>query len=70
MSSNKQLSDSVHLLRLTPQKRAPGLRAGQYVYLQMGLKTEEHPFTVLDYSSDGDLLVAFKIYGRFTQKLA
>ena len=25
---------------------------------------------MLDYSSDGDLLVAFKIYGRFTQKLA
>ena len=36
------------------------------VYLQMGLKTEEHLF-MLDYSSDGDLLVAFKIYGRFTQ---
>ena len=70
ISFNKRLSDSVHLLRLTPQKRALGLRAGQYVYLQMGLKTEEHPFTVLDYSSDGDILVAFKIYGRFTQKLA
>ncbi len=70
ITSVKSLTDSVYLLRLRPQNKALQLQAGQYVYLQMGLKTEEHPFSVLDFNDDGDLLIAFKVYGRFTQKLA
>ncbi|HUC90035.1 MAG TPA: ferredoxin reductase family protein [Patescibacteria group bacterium] len=70
LSSKKQVADNIWMLRMKPLQKSIDIRAGQYVYLQRSLLSEEHPFTVLDSSSKtGDLAVAIKVFGKFTQKL-
>lgn len=50
--------------------RTMSIRQGQYVYLQMNLLGEDHPFSVLSYDeTNGEMFIAYKVYGRFTQKL-
>jgi predicted ferric reductase len=67
---NKPLNQFVHQLRLKPVTRSIRVRAGQYVYVQIGLLGESHPFTVLDYDpKNGELLIAYKTFGRYTKKL-
>lgn len=71
IEKNKALTEDVQLLRLRATNKAIDIHAGQYIYLQPSLLSEEHPFTVLDYDNDtGQLLIAFKKYGRFTERLA
>lgn len=44
---------------------------GQYVYLQVNLLGEEHPFSVLHQDAQsGDITIAYKVYGRFTRKFS
>lgn len=67
---NKPLNQFVHQLRLKPVTRSIHVRTGQYVYIQLGLVGESHPFTVLDYNTkNGELLIAYKTFGSFTKKL-
>ncbi len=71
LKSNKVLTPEIHMLHLAPVKRPIQIRTGQYIYLQLGLLGEEHPFTVLDHDpKTGEIAVAFKKFGKFTEKLA
>lgn len=68
--SQQKLADATYLLILKPTEKQLQIRAGQYVYVQPGLLHEEHPFTVLGIDQQtGQIYIAYKIFGRFTQKL-
>ncbi len=69
--SNKQVADKVYLLKLKPQNKAIIANLGQYIYLQTKLIGEEHPFSVLKINQKtGELMVGYKVFGKFTQKLS
>jgi predicted ferric reductase len=59
-----------YLLRLKPLGRPLRPNRGQYVYLKLGLISEDHPFSVLEYSEDsGELRIAYRVYGAYTKEL-
>jgi NAD(P)H-flavin reductase len=67
----KQLTPGVFMLRLAHAEKKLMIKAGQYVYLQRNLLSEEHPFTVLDFDNrKGEMSIAYKVYGSFTEKLS
>jgi predicted ferric reductase len=67
----KELTEEVSLLRLRPTRQGVEIRTGQYIYIQRSLMGEEHPFTVLDHDQKtGEIVIAFKLFGAFTKKLA
>jgi predicted ferric reductase len=72
ITSQVNATADVMLLRLSPNGgRVIGGNKGQFVYLQMRLLGEEHPFSVLQYNDQtGDMTVAYKTFGPFTKKLA
>lgn len=70
IEQNRAIGDGVYLLQLRAQGKSLTLKPEQYVYLQPGLRHEEHPFTVLDFDEQGRIIIAFKVYGSFTKKLA
>ena len=68
---NARLAENIALVHLSPVGEVIEIRNGQYLYIQSRTFGEEHPFTVLDYGlPDGGILIAFKIFGRFTEGLA
>lgn len=68
---HQQIGQDVWLIALRPVRRAISIKKGQYVYLQWSLLGEEHPFTVLQRLKDsGELTVAYKTVGAWTEKLA
>ncbi len=70
ITAKKQLSPLVWLYTFAPQEKKLVPLTGQYVYLQRNLISEEHPFTILDYSQKtGEFSVAFKVFGAYTKKL-
>jgi predicted ferric reductase len=65
-----QVAPNVYLLRLVNKQKSLGVQPGQYVYLQKTLVSEEHPFSVTDYDPQtGELLLGYKVFGKYTQKL-
>jgi predicted ferric reductase len=68
---HQQFGSDVWLVALRPLGKAITIDHGQYVYLQWSLFGEEHPFTVLQRLNDtGELTVAYKTVGSWTEKLA
>lgn len=66
-----EVSPGVWMLTLRPQGRRITPRSGQYVYLQWSLLGEEHPFSVLQVDeTNGELTIAYKVSGAWTNKLA
>ena len=62
---------SVWLLQLRPTSDRIVPAKGQYVYVKDGLVSEDHPFSVLDYNADtGDIMIAYRTFGRFTTELS
>lgn len=70
--SNTPATNDVMVLRLSTEgdKRLDSAK-GQFLYLQMRLFGEAHPFSILRYdAASGDVLVGYKKFGRFTRKLS
>lgn len=70
--SQTPATDDVMVLRLKTErgKRLDSAR-GQFLYLQMRLIGEAHPFSILRYDkATGDVMVGYKKFGRFTKKLS
>lgn len=66
----KQLSPQVWMYTFKPNEKTLVPMLGQYIYLQRSLVSEEHPFSVLDFSKKtGEFSVAFKVFGKYTKKL-
>ncbi len=66
----RDITSEIVLLRLRYQQKNLEIRTGQYIYLQQTIFGEEHPFTVLDHNVQrGELLIAFKKFGKFTTNL-
>lgn len=71
ITNHKKINDLVVMIELTPKQRIIPIKKGQYVYLAQKTFGESHPFSVLRYDdTTGVLTVAFKIFGKFTEKLA
>lgn len=63
--------DVVYLTLMPNQPMRLTSNKGQFLYLQMNLMGEGHPFSVLQRSeTTGALTVAYKKFGRFTHKLS
>jgi predicted ferric reductase len=62
----------VMYLQLRPaSSRHISSKRGQFIYLQMNLLGEEHPFSAMQYDAKtGDITVAYKKFGPFTEKLS
>lgn len=68
--AKRKVTPEVTLLKLKPLQKKLTVALGQYIYFQPTLLSEEHPFTVLDHSeNDGTIMIAFKHFGSFTNKL-
>jgi predicted ferric reductase len=66
-----KLTDEVLMMWLQGTGGALRVRPGQYVYVQLALGREEHPFTVVDIDPvNNQMLIAFKVAGSFTWKLS
>lgn len=62
---------SVWIVKLRPVSGRIAPARGQYVYLKDGFISEEHPFSVLDYNeATGEILIAYRTFGRFTKEFA
>lgn len=72
--ANRQLSldrPSSWLIQLKPLTSRLEPAKGQYVYLQDGIISEEHPFSVMDYNTQtGEITIAYRTFGRFTTALS
>lgn len=67
---NKMLTGEVGVIRLRVRGQRLSIRTGQYVYVQMTLYGEEHPFTVLDHDETrGELMIAYKVFSSYSHKM-
>lgn len=67
----KKVSPNVVVMELKNVHKNIQIKTGQYVYVQISLYGEEHPFTVLDHDyTSGTMTIVYKIFGKFTEKLA
>lgn len=69
ITGNRRLTEDGYLLRLKPLRKHIAPQSGQYVYVQQGLSSEEHPFTVVDCDAD-NLTILYKVTGGSTKQLA
>lgn len=70
LSAKRSLSPQVWMYTFKPLNKAVMPHTGQYIYVQRSLLSEEHPFTILDFSKKtGEFSVAFKVFGRYTKRL-
>ena len=66
-----EISPGVYMILLQPHGREITVSRGQYLYLQTSLLGEEHPFSVLQHDvTTGNITVAYKLFGSWTEKLS
>ncbi len=59
------------MYRLRPLKKKLLPAPGQFIYVRRGFWSEEHPFSVASYSKKtGEITIATKRFGKYTQKLS
>lgn len=70
VSKITKLNGHVVLLQLSPQRSTLRIKPGQYVYLRHSMISESHPFSVAHHNKrTGDIFVAFKVFGKYTNEL-
>lgn len=71
VAEHVQLTDLDYMVRLTPVGASHiRPRRGQYVYIKLGLLSEDHPFTVTQFSkTTGEITLAYRLAGMYTQEL-
>lgn len=71
ITGHKEVSENIWVMEMRAAAKKMKIKAGQYIYIQPNLKSEEHPFSVLNYNNEnGTLAIGYKVYGSFTKKLA
>lgn len=66
-----KLMDDTFALVLHSDEPLPHIGRGQYVYVKLGFVSEDHPFTVLQHDeSSGELTLAYRVFGTFTDSLS
>jgi predicted ferric reductase len=73
VTMQKQISDDTFMMTLAPQdaNHIVTPNRGQYVYIRLGVVSEDHPFSVVQYEEDtGKLTVAYRVFGTFTESLS
>lgn len=70
--AKQKTDDSTTIYRLMPTgKRFIKPKPGQYIYLKLGLRGFEHPFSVASYNSQShEMTLAIRTYGQFTTDLS
>lgn len=68
---HQQLTSTDRLLIFSPlDEKLISPKIGQYIYLKLGLISEDHPFSVLDYNAkNGNIAVCYRVFGSFTELL-
>lgn len=70
-SQTAATADIMYLVLTPNQPKRFGNIKGQFLYLQMNLLGEGHPFSVLQHTNaNGQITVGYKKFGRFTHKLS
>lgn len=70
VQSNVQIAPNTYQLTLMPQSRFITPAHGQFVFIKLGLISEDHPFSVVyARESDGMLVLAYKHYQMFTGEM-
>ena len=72
IKSQVAATEDVMYMVLTPNLPKPFTnKKGQFLYVQMNLLGESHPFSVLQHANErGEITVGYKKFGRFTHALA
>lgn len=72
ITQHTQLTDIDYLIQLEPigtRRLAP--RFGQYVYIKLGLMSEDHPFSVTQYNpTTGAITLTYRIAGMYTEQMS
>lgn len=70
ISRHGQISNGTYLLEAKPVGSRSEPKPGQYVYIKLGVLSEDHPFSVVTTNEvDGTLTLAYRTTGRFTDYL-
>lgn len=65
--SHTKLSDTDYVLNLKPKESFLQPKRGQYVYMKLGLISEDHPFSALQYDEEKHTLaVGYRVSGSYT----
>ena len=67
----KQYGRDIYAITLIPESKKLKYTAGQYYYLKIDKYIgEEHPFSLLEYKENGDIVFGIKNIGLFSQRLS
>lgn len=68
---HETIADATYLLALTLPSTATMPKAGQYVYVRMGVISEDHPFSVVQIDEkQRQIVLAYRVTGRYSQAMA
>lgn len=68
---HQEIAKSTYMLEVSLPKTAPLPKPGQYVYIRMGIVSEDHPFSVVQTGTDTHTaLLAYRVTGRYSQAMA
>lgn len=68
---HKQLNDDVFMVELAPVSGQVTPKRGQYVYVKLGVISEDHPFSVAQYNeATGTLTIIYRVFGAFSKDFA
>lgn len=71
ITAHQQVTPNDYVLTLKPVGLPMQPKQGQYVYLKVGIISEDHPFTVTYYNTTTqELTLAYRVYGGYTRFLA
>lgn len=72
LTGNQPIGDDAYYATFIPEAESiPPPRPGQYIYVKLGLISEDHPFSVVDHNPrTGTITIAYRTYGKFTRLLS
>lgn len=71
ITGHQQVTPDDFILTLKPTGLPMQPKLGQYVYIKVGLISEDHPFTVTYYNAETqELTLAYRVYGGYTKFLS
>ena len=70
ITSSRQITPEDFVMTLQPADKPLKIKIGQYVYVKVGMISEDHPFSVTHRDIKTDVLtVTYRVYGSFTKYL-
>lgn len=72
LRSKKEFSNDVFVYEFSPvgKKKLEDIKPGQFVYIKNRTLGESHPFSVMRFNPEGDLVFGIKKVGKYTESLS